>query len=103
MTLDEFLDDVVPNRLRPLGGWSCAGGDIRRYAGKDVYFACPLTAIEGKSQNDWLSCADRLGIRPFDAADIAEAADYVAPGEDLDAELHAVRARLLAGLGLQEG
>jgi hypothetical protein len=93
MTLDEFLDDYVPRVLKPMGGWAIdAEGAIRRGE------SCPVTAESGRAACFFPDEGRRLGLAFSVPGDIAIAADF----RDIK-KLHPVRARLLAGLGLQEG
>lgn len=105
MTLDEFLDDYVPRVLKPMGGWMVTGfvgtpsqvtpGLIRRYSG--VAPRCPLTAEAGCHPEHFAEEANRLGLTAREAQTITGAADGPCDEKEM-----AVRARLLAGLGLSE-
>jgi hypothetical protein len=113
MTLEEFLSDYVPNVLRPMGGWLLwKSGDmragIRRTTATPGFNCCPMTAPYGKAPREWRECADGLGLAEEDAEVIAASADGETLSDEDDENVladpdPAVRARLLAGLGLQEG
>lgn len=95
--LDWFLDVYVPNVLRPMGGWVVQGeeGFIRRPL-DDTQASCPLTAERGLGEYYFDGEAVRLGLVVGACSEIISAAD-----NDPEAD-PAIRARLLAGLGLQE-
>lgn len=106
MTLDEFLDDYVPRVLKPLGGWRLTPTRmIRKDNQRGKRACCPLTAERGLPSNRWCSEAERLDVQMatwiIDAADHRFRKGY--DGDDRIGKLRAVRARLLAGLGLSEG
>lgn len=98
MTLEQFLDEYVPKVLRPMGGWEVdPAGRIRRGV------CCPLTAETGLpgTRRNGMRVARELGWKDVEALRVMGAADWRS-----DAYLwpHAtrIRARLLAGLGLEE-
>lgn len=95
MTLDDFLTDYVPRVLRPMGGWEVRYGIVRRDG-----ISCPLTAESELGAGNWEWEAYRLGLSREDAIVIADAADVTTT--DLLPEGRPIRARLLAGLGLEE-
>lgn len=111
MTLDEFLDDYVPRVLRPMGGWERdASGKVRRDSSENGPYCCPITAESGRWGSEYRQAAEQMGIASGDADRIAMAADHadthnygyddVQP--ECGADCGAIRARLLAGLGLAE-
>jgi hypothetical protein len=100
MTLDEFLDDYVPNVLKPMGGWGVfpyaddPKGEPALIRQGEIWGRCPLECIPQSSA----TAIDRgvsIGLTRGDAGLVFAAADR-RPGAKQ------VRRRLLAGLGLSE-
>jgi hypothetical protein len=95
MTLDEFLDDYVPNVLRPLPGtWSGSERGCIRIEWASGIASCPLTAERRLTPGRFLEEGKRIGLGSIDIHAILGAADTIEPG------YLATRARLRAGLGL---
>lgn len=95
MTLDEFLDDYVPNTLKPLKGqWRGDGISSIRIEWKDGTMSCPLTAGRKTGTGDYIHEGRLLGLDKLAIDHIVCAADFCC------AEGFQVRARLQHGLGL---